>query len=298
VQTTIDYIKQKADKINLALTEVMNQLPDVPERLADSMKYSLFAGGKRLRPVLTLATVEALGGDEEKALPFACAIEMIHTYSLIHDDLPSLDNDDYRRGKLTNHKKYGEDMAILAGDALLTEAFGLMARGAKQAGLSMEIALQIIEEGSRSAGASGMVAGQVRDLQSENRMISLKELEQIHRSKTGDLIAYSVRTGALIAKANKEILQKLTDFAYGIGLAFQIQDDILDVIGDQQKLGKPVGSDKEKNKATYPALLGLDQAKQLLYTCTEEAKAKLQAVQGLNAKRLLDIADYLLSREW
>ncbi|WP_093229781.1 polyprenyl synthetase family protein [Thermoflavimicrobium dichotomicum] len=294
----LDYIKEKAEFINQALAETMDQLEGVPPVLKESMKYSLLAGGKRIRPVLVLATVEALNGDEEKALPFACAIEMIHTYSLIHDDLPSMDNDDYRRGQLTNHKKFGESTAILAGDALLTEAFGLMAAGAKNAHLPLDVALTIIEEGARCAGSRGMIAGQIYDLQSENKKISLAQLEQIHRLKTGDLIAFSVRTGAHIAGASQRTLQALTEFAYGLGLAFQIQDDILDVIGDQEKLGKPVGSDQEKNKATYPALLGLDEAKRKLSVCIEEAKGKIREHDEIRPARLLEIADYLLSRDW
>lgn len=292
-----NYVKEKADWIHKALDQYTRDMDGLPDVLCESMRYSLLAGGKRLRPVLVLATVEACGGDEEKALPFACALEMIHTYSLIHDDLPSMDNDDYRRGKLTNHKVYGEAQAILAGDALLTEAFGLMAKGAKQAGLSADVALTIMEEASRYAGARGMVGGQVSDILSENRSITLDELESIHRRKTGDLIAFAVRTGAYISDVSEETLASLTRFAYGLGLAFQIQDDILDVIGDQNIIGKPVGSDEEKNKATYPALIGLEQSKQMLKEITESAKAELMSHHTLNPDRLLEIADYLLSRD-
>jgi geranylgeranyl diphosphate synthase type II len=269
----------------------------VPPVLKEAMRYSLLAGGKRLRPALLLATVEALGGDGEKALPFACALEMIHTYSLIHDDLPCMDDDDFRRGKLTNHKVFGEAQAILAGDALLTEAFGLMARGAMEAGLPAETALIIIDEAARAAGARGMVGGQVDDLLSENRSISLAELESIHRRKTGDLIAFSVRAGARLCGADEELLGALTRFAYGLGLAFQIQDDILDVIGDQKKLGKPVGSDEEKHKSTYPSLLGLERSRELLAEVTEQAKRELAGRTDLNPARLLEIADYLLQRD-
>ncbi|TCS96378.1 polyprenyl synthetase family protein [Hazenella coriacea] len=291
------YIKENAKWVHETLDQYTLNLDGVPETLLESMRYSLLAGGKRLRPVLALATTEACGEEKEKALPFACAIEMIHTYSLIHDDLPSMDNDDYRRGKLTNHKVFGEAQAILAGDALLTEAFGLMASGAKQAKLSAETALTIIEEGVRSSGARGMVGGQVIDLLSENRPISLVELEKIHQHKTSDLIAFSVRTGALLSGVSRETLQALTRFAYGLGLAFQIQDDILDVIGDQELIGKPVGSDEEKHKATYPSLLGLDESRKKLAEITEQAKAELLDSDVVNPEYLLGIADYLLSRD-
>ncbi|RAL27097.1 polyprenyl synthetase family protein [Thermoflavimicrobium daqui] len=294
---TLDYIKEKAKQIDEKLEQVIDQLAGVPVLLRESMKYSLLAGGKRIRPVLVLATVEALNGDTEKAFPFACAIEMIHTYSLIHDDLPSMDNDDYRRGKLTNHKKFSEGTAILAGDALLTEAFGLIAKGAKETQLSAAIALTMIEEGARFAGARGMIAGQVYDLQSENQKISLSELENIHRLKTGDLMVYAIRMGAYIAGANQSTLQGLTEFGYGLGLAFQIQDDILDVIGDQSKLGKPVGSDQENHKSTYPVLLGLEEAKQKLSLCIKEAKEKIIGFPELKPQRLLEIADYLILRD-
>ncbi|SEN22405.1 polyprenyl synthetase family protein [Lihuaxuella thermophila] len=292
-----DYIQTKAKWVHQALDQYTREMTGIPEILLESMRYSLLAGGKRLRPVLVLATAEACGGDAEKALPFACALEMIHTYSLIHDDLPCMDNDDFRRGKPTNHKVFGDAQAILAGDALLTEAFGLMAAGAKQAGLSAGTALTIIEEASRCAGAKGMVGGQVSDLLSENRTITLEELESIHRRKTGDLIAFAVRTGARLAGASDGLLSALTRFAYGLGLAFQIQDDILDVIGDQHLIGKPVGSDQARNKATYPALLGLEASKQKLREVTDAAKAELLGHDPFHPNRLLEIADYLLTRD-
>lgn len=291
------YIKENAKWVHEALDQYTQDLDGVPERLLESMRYSLLAGGKRLRPVLVLATTEACGGEVQKALPFACAIEMIHTYSLIHDDLPSMDNDDYRRGKLTNHKVFGDAQAILAGDALLTEAFGLMANGAKQAELSAETALTIIQEGARYSGARGMVGGQVIDLLSENLPISLLELEKIHQHKTSDLIAFSVRVGALLSGVTVETLQALTRFAYGLGLAFQIQDDILDVVGDQEVIGKPVGSDEEKHKATYPSLLGLDESRKKLAETIEQAKVELRESNVINPEYLLGIADYLLSRD-
>lgn len=291
------YIQDKASMIHEDLDQVTRQMEQVPSNLLDSMRYSLLAGGKRLRPVLVLATIDGLGGKEETGIPFACAIEMIHTYSLIHDDLPAMDDDDYRRGKLTNHKLYGEAMAILAGDALLTEAFGLMAQGAKEAGLSAELALSIFEEAVICAGARGMIGGQVLDIQSEQERVNLQALQEIHRHKTGDLIAFSVRTGAKLGGASPDTLQALTDFAYSLGLAFQIQDDILDIIGDQEVIGKPVGSDEQKHKATYPALIGLEKSKENLARLTEEAKNSILNLPDLNPEHLLGIADYLLNRD-
>ncbi|WP_033101926.1 polyprenyl synthetase family protein [Thermoactinomyces daqus] len=297
MQTIKSYIEEKAERVHEALDEYTARMQGIPPLLKEAMRYSLLAGGKRLRPVLVLATVEALGGEETAALPFACAIEMIHTYSLIHDDLPSMDDDDYRRGKLTNHKVFSEAYAILAGDALLTEAFGLMAKGGKEAALAPEILLTIIEEGARFAGARGMVGGQVDDLLGENGAVSLEQLESIHRRKTGDLMAYSVRTGAYLGGASPEVLESLTRFAYDLGLAFQIQDDILDVIGDQQVIGKPVGSDEEKHKATYPALLGLEESKRKLTEITNRAKRHVEGYEELNPASLMGIADYLLQRD-
>ncbi|MFC7440967.1 polyprenyl synthetase family protein [Laceyella putida] len=291
------YLKDKAELVHQALDDYTTQLEGIPSTLKEAMRYSLLAGGKRLRPVLVLATVEALGGDSHKALPFACAIEMIHTYSLIHDDLPAMDDDDVRRGKPTNHRVYGEAQAILAGDALLTEAFGLMAQGAKETGLSPDVALTLIAEGSRAAGAKGMVGGQVDDLLSENQQITLAELESIHQRKTGDLIAFSVRAGALVGGADEACLASLTHYAYRLGLAFQIQDDILDVVGDSQLIGKPVGSDEANHKATFPALIGLEKSRQRLLEMTDQAKNALIGHAGLNPERLLQIADYLLARD-
>lgn len=291
------YLKEKASLIDQALDQMTSEIKHVPEVLLESMRYSLLAGGKRLRPILVLATIESLGKEEELGVPFACAIEMIHTYSLIHDDLPAMDDDDYRRGRLTNHKVYGDAMAILAGDALLTEAFGLIAKGAKESRLPQDRIVCILEEVVYGAGARGMIGGQVRDILSDDNPIELKQLEEIHRHKTGDLIACSIRTGAYLGEASSETLQALTHFAYQLGLAFQIQDDILDIVGDQEVIGKPVGSDEEKKKATYPTIIGLDQSKEKLLQLTEEAKDSIQNLPDLNPERLLQIADFLLKRD-
>lgn len=291
------YLKQRAQVVERALERDLTEMVGVPEALWEAMKYSLLAGGKRLRPILVLSSAEAVGGNEEEALPFACAVEMIHTYSLIHDDLPAMDDDDVRRGRPTNHKVFGEAIAILAGDALLTRAFGLMAQGAAQSNLNPERVLALIAEGSARSGAEGMVGGQVKDLQAENRSVSLEELRDIHRCKTGDLITYSVRLGAGVGGATKTQLEALTGFAERLGLAFQIQDDVLDVVGDQEALGKPVGSDQSKNKSTYPALLGLEESREWVRRLVAEAKELLTSVEGMDGSRLTQIADYLTVRD-
>ncbi|OYD09824.1 polyprenyl synthetase family protein [Paludifilum halophilum] len=291
------YIKEKAERLEERLTVYMEESEEVPLRLREAMAYSLLAGGKRLRPVLVLAVCESLGGNEEKALPFGCAVEMIHTYSLIHDDLPAMDDDDYRRGRLTNHKVYGDAMAILAGDALLTKAFGIFAEASLQAGLEEKTALSLIREGSRRTGGEGMVGGQVKDILGESRSVNLEQLRDIHRSKTGDLIVYSVRLGAWVAGASPVEMDALTRYAERLGLAFQIQDDVLNVIGDREKMGKPVGSDEEKNKATYPALLGLEESRDWVRRLVEEAKDLVRSEPGIDSTRLMGIADYLTNRD-
>lgn len=297
MQMIRSYIKEQAKWIHDTLDIKTQDLPDVPDQLREAMRYSLLAGGKRIRPVLTLATVEALGQDPEKALEIACAIEMIHTYSLIHDDLPAMDDDDYRRGKLTNHKVFGEATAILAGDALLTEAFGWMAQGSDKAGLSSHVMAQLFREASSMAGIYGMVGGQLSDMEAEKQRVDLGELQSIHRRKTGALIVLAVRAGALVGGANKDLLEALTDYAYYLGLAFQIQDDILDVVGDQEKLGKPVGSDQNNEKSTYPALLGLEGAKEKLKLTSQQAVDAIRTRSDLDPAKLLKIVDYLLHRD-
>ncbi|MCH5584203.1 polyprenyl synthetase family protein [Shimazuella sp. AN120528] len=291
------YIKNMAEIVHQELDVISKEWTSIPATLQKAMRYSLLAGGKRVRPVLTIATAEALGGSIKMALPFGCAIEMIHTYSLIHDDLPAMDDDDYRRGKLTNHKVFGEAMAILAGDGLLTEAFGLIAKGAREAHLPAAVSLDLIQEAVRYAGTQGMINGQVQDMESESKSITLDELEEIHRRKTGDLITYSIRVGALIAGANQETLEALMTFSYQLGLAFQIQDDILDVVGDQEIIGKPVGSDEHNKKATYPSLLGLDESRKRLQDCIHIARESILNREDLDPTRLLELADYLLLRD-
>ncbi|MCS1350788.1 polyprenyl synthetase family protein [Mechercharimyces sp. CAU 1602] len=291
------YLKEKEEVVHRALEESVAQWCDIPDSLKEAMAYSLLGGGKRLRPILVLLACEALGGEEKEALPFACVVEMIHTYSLIHDDLPAMDDDDVRRGRPTNHKVYGEWMAILAGDALLTKAFGQFASASRASSLAPEVALELIEKMSVSVGAEGMVAGQVRDIQSENKEITLSELETIHHRKTGDLISFSVCLGAQLAGANKSQLYALKEYAVRIGLAFQIQDDILDVIGDQEKIGKPVGSDEAKHKSTVTGLMGLEQARIWMERLAREAKTALQNEPSIKATPLLQLVDYLMQRD-
>lgn len=288
------YLKETSKRVEAALDQLVPQKSQYPGVLFDAMRYSLFAGGKRLRPALALATVEALGGDTEAALPVACSLEMIHTYSLIHDDLPAMDDDDFRRGKPTNHKVYGEAVAILAGDALLTQAFQVL--GNLKCPGREAVLLRIVGELATASGSVGMVAGQVADMESEGKKAEGETLAFIHAHKTGALLSASVRMGALYAGASEEQLQALTTYAQRIGLAFQIVDDILDVVGEAEKLGKAVGADAAHSKATYPVLYGLDESRAMVRRLTEEAHQALRSVP-LNGDRLHQIADWLVTRD-
>ncbi|MBS4215729.1 polyprenyl synthetase family protein [Bacillus sp. FJAT-49825] len=258
------------------------------------MIYSLEAGGKRIRPLLVFATIDAFGMDPKKGLSAAAAIEMIHTYSLIHDDLPSMDNDDLRRGKPTNHKVFGDAVATLAGDALLTYSFEVLGNIPNDS-ITAETRLKLIVEMAKAAGTEGMVGGQVADMEGEGKSLTLQELEYIHIHKTGKLLGFSVLAGALIAGANQSQIESLSAFAHHLGLAFQIQDDILDVVGNEQEIGKRVGSDTTNSKSTYPKLLSLDGAKAALREQTHRAKANL-AKTGLNTTLLMEITDLVASR--
>ena len=262
-------------------------------RLAESMEYSLTAGGKRLRPILLMAAADAAGGRGEDYLTSACAIEMIHTYSLIHDDLPAMDDDDYRRGKLTNHKVYGAGLATLAGDALLTMAFELLAR---QQGVSAETLLRVVREVSEAAGANGMVGGQALDLASEGKRIEMDTLRRMHMAKTGALFRAAVRSGAILAGADEAALASLTDYAEAFGLAFQITDDILDVTGDEAAIGKPVGSDERNHKSTYVTLTSLEEARRLAREAADRAHKALASLGG-KTEFLDELAEYLVTRD-
>lgn len=264
-----------------------------PAVLKDAMHYSLQAGGKRIRPLLLLSTVSALGKPVGRGMQTACAIEMLHTYSLIHDDLPAMDDDDLRRGKPTNHKVFGEAVAILAGDGLLTYSFGLIA---EDPGLDDALKVKLIALLAKSAGPEGMVAGQVADMEGENKTLTLGELQYIHAHKTGKLLRFSVLAGALIGGASTEQLEKFGQFADHLGLAFQIRDDILDIEGEQEKIGKRVGSDESRHKSTYPALLTLEGAKQELRRHTRLAKQCL-AETGAETGALMELTGMIETRD-
>lgn len=244
-------------KIDQQLSEQILSI-EAPAILKEAMHYSLTAGGKRVRPLFLIAVLDLLKVNHSEALTVGATIEMVHTYSLIHDDLPSMDNDDFRRGKLTNHKVYGEALAILAGDGLLTYSFGVLARLKE---VTAENKLELIHLLSKSAGAEGMVGGQVLDIESERKIVTVNELETIHINKTGALLSFSIEAGAILARANDNTRKALTDFGFHIGLAFQIQDDILDIEGTTEELGKTAGKDVASEKNTYPALLSLNGAK-------------------------------------
>ena len=265
-----------------------------PESLKDSILYSLSAGGKRIRPLLLFGTMHAFGKDPLKGVLPSVAIEMIHTYSLIHDDLPSMDDDDLRRGMPTNHKVYGEAIAILAGDALLTYSFQLMSQISLE-DISAEKVIQSIQLLAKAAGAEGMVGGQVADLEGENKELTQAELEYMHVHKTGKLLEVSIEIGALLSGANSLQIKQLKDFAYHLGLAFQIRDDILDLEGDEDIIGKPVGSDMDNHKSTYPKILTMDGAKKELNMHISKAKELLHLL-NVDSSILVEITDLIASR--
>ena len=285
--------KKRADLVEEGLLRELRKVPAYDETLEKAMEYSLMAGGKRLRPVLLMAAADAVGKDGAAFLTTGCAIEMIHTYSLIHDDLPAMDNDDYRRGKPTNHRVFGDGIAVLAGDALLTLAFEVMLR---QESTAPETLVAVISEMSRAAGPYGMVGGQALDLEGEGRRLDLAALRKIHMGKTGALFCAAIRSGAILAGAKEEELAALTLYAERFGLAFQITDDILDVTGDEAAIGKPVGSDVRNEKATYVTLTSLEEAKKLAKDAVNEAVAALD-IFGERAAFLRDLALFLLGRK-
>lgn len=285
------------DRLDSELTALFPEGWKVPETLHRSMTYSLMAGGKRLRPLLVIAACEAAGGSREAALPVACAVEMVHTYSLIHDDLPAMDDDDFRRGKPTNHKVFGEAAAILAGDALLTHAFYSIVQSSRKHGIPADRVLSIVEDLAEYAGPRGMVGGQVADMEGEQGLTSLEQLEYIHLHKTSDLIMFSLMAGGRIAGCSEAQIHSLRSFGKHIGLAFQIQDDILDLIGDEAKLGKPTQSDVKQEKVTYPFFIGLEASKREVERLTAEAKSAISEGNFPDPSRLHEIADFLLARD-
>ncbi|KGG15455.1 MULTISPECIES: geranylgeranyl diphosphate synthase CrtE [unclassified Prochlorococcus] len=286
------YLAKARDQVEEALDSSLG--PERPRQLREAMRYSLLAGGKRLRPILCLAACELTGEDSSKAMPTAVALEMIHTMSLIHDDLPSMDNDDLRRGRPTNHKIYGDAIAILAGDALLTRAFEMVSL--RTTNVPVERLLKVVGELSLVAGAPGLVGGQVEDLECEGKEVDLETLEFIHIHKTGALLRASVVCGALIGGAEEELLQALSTYANGIGLAFQIVDDILDVTASSDVLGKTAGKDLIADKTTYPKLLGLDESRKRAKELITKAKDVMQPWEQ-KARPLLALADYIIDRD-
>ncbi|WP_160721576.1 polyprenyl synthetase family protein [Bacillus sp. USDA818B3_A] len=291
----LDAFKREYQQLlNQNLQALVEKL-DAPSVIKDSMIYSLEAGGKRIRPLLLFATLDAFGIDPKKGLPAAAAIEMIHTYSLIHDDLPSMDNDDLRRGKPTNHKVFGDAVATLAGDALLTYSFEVINMLSDEF-VSPSAKVKLVIEMAKAAGAEGMVGGQVADMEGENKVLTLDELEYIHIHKTGKLLKFSVLAGAIMAQANERLKQDLSAFAHHLGLAFQIQDDILDLTGNQEIIGKPVGSDTTNHKSTYPQLLSLDGAREALQQQIKLSKEYLQKTD-LKITVLNEITDLIATRD-
>ena len=287
-----EYLTKSKKEIETYVSQILTSPNEEYSRLYESMNYSLLMGGKRIRPIITKAVIEALGGSWEAHKDVICAIELIHTYSLIHDDLPAMDNDDYRRGKLTNHRVYGDGMAVLAGDGLLTYAFELVS---KNTSLQPEQIVAIIQSLAKGAGPSGMVGGQSFDLESEGKELPLEELVVLHKGKTGALFTTAVEIGLIIMNAPADLRASYLSYADYLGLLFQITDDILDVVGTQEELGKTPGSDERQHKATYVSILGLEEAKA---RAQEVADLALQALQASNRTSpvLEGLITYLMER--
>jgi geranylgeranyl diphosphate synthase type II len=290
------YLELKRQEVDRFLDSVVPAEGAPPANLHKAMRYSLFAGGKRVRPILAIAACEAVERSAAPILPFASALELIHTYSLIHDDLPAMDNDDYRRGKPTNHKVFGEAMAILAGDALLTMAFDLISRPELVNGLDPTAQIRAIRELAVGSGDVGMVGGQVADIEAEGKDIDLATLESVHRWKTGMLIRASVRIGATVGGATPAQLEALTGYAEDIGLAFQIADDVLNVVGTREELGKDARTDASRGKKTYPSFFGVAGARKL---AEERVASAIQQLKDFDAKAdpLRELARYITARK-
>ncbi len=284
--------QERSALVEAQLVKELNEANPLDKTLCESMKYSLMAGGKRLRPILVMAAADAVGAKGTDYLTTGCAMEMIHTYSLIHDDLPAMDDDAYRRGKPTNHMVFGAGMATLAGDALLTLAFEVMLR---QQGASAETLVQVVREISTAAGPDGMVGGQALDMESEDTQISMETMKNIHLGKTGALFRAAIRSGAILGGASEADLEALTVYADNFGLAFQITDDILDVIGDEAVIGKPVGSDEKNHKSTYVTLTSLEEARKLAQEAVDMAIDALK-IFGEEADFLRELVAYLVKR--
>ncbi|HKZ05135.1 MAG TPA: farnesyl diphosphate synthase [Methylomirabilota bacterium] len=289
------YLKERAQVVDQALERLLPPESRAPETIHKAMRYSVFAGGKRLRPVLVIAGAEAVGGRMDDVMPTACALELIHTYSLIHDDLPAMDNDDFRRGRPTSHKVFGEAMAILAGDGLLTLAFRLVADNWRP-GMDPAVLRDVLVDVADAAGTGGMVGGQVADLEAEGRQIGASMLDYIHLHKTAALIRTSIRVGARLAGAGPAQLQALSVAGDDLGLAFQIVDDILDVTGTTEQLGKTAGKDQAQQKATYPAIHGLDASQAQAARLVGDALQAL-APLGPPAEPLRALARFIVERK-
>jgi geranylgeranyl diphosphate synthase, type II len=289
------YLRERAGVIERRLATSLTD-PDGPDgRLMEAMRYSLMAGGKRLRPILALAACEAVGGHADAALGYACALEMIHTYSLVHDDLPCMDDDDLRRGRPTNHKVFGEAIALLAGDGLLTDAFALIARSARTAGITAEVIIETIAELAEACGSAGMVGGQVLDLLAEGQPLTQPELEHLHSKKTGALFIASVCGGGRLGGAPPAQLQSLRNYAAALGLAFQVTDDLLDVEQTTEHLGKRSHKDHERGKATYPSILGLERSRAFAHELADHARAALAGFDQ-RAEPLRMLASFAVER--
>lgn len=288
------WLAAQKDRVEAALNDLLPAATIEPATLHSAIRHSMAAGGKRLRPILTLAACTACGGTEKDAMAAACAVECIHTYSLIHDDLPCMDDDDFRRGQPTCHKVYGEAIAVLAGDALQPLAFELLLRSPAGPGYS---STDLVRELAQAAGSRFLIAGQVRDLEAEGKPVTAEELRRIHEGKTAALLTCCLRLGAIIGGAQPGELASLTKFGYAVGLAFQVIDDILDCTQSSEKLGKTAGKDAEAGKATYPAILGMEAAKAEAIRLTNEARAALLPL-GDRAATLQQLADHLLARDF
>ena len=281
-----DYLREKSALVDARLEHLLPPADEMPASVHQAMRYSVFAGGKRLRPILALTSCELVGGQEEDVLDVACAVEMIHTYSLIHDDLPCMDDDDFRRGKPSLHKAYPEGIAILAGDALHALAFEILLKAKNS---------QVIEEVVKSIGTEGMIGGQVADLEAEEKKVNSSQVEYIHSHKTGALIKASIIVGAILGGADRKKLNALSRYGEKIGLAFQIIDDILDVEGRYEDLGKQVGADEVRGKITYPRVFGLEDSREMAERLIQEAKGSL-VLFGPEAHILSQIADFIVKR--
>lgn len=289
------YMKESRTEIDGVIEEYLSEL-EYPEIIAEGMRYSVLNGGKRIRPILLFMTLELLGKNRELGYGSGVAIEMIHSYSLVHDDLPALDNDDYRRGKLTTHKKFGEAAAILIGDGLLTHSFAILAE--KNRGISPDKIVKIIGKTAQYSGINGMLGGQMVDIESEGKKVDFETLKYIHKNKTGKLISLPIEIGCIIGEAQKGQKQLLKKYGELIGLAFQIRDDILDVEGSFEKLGKPIGSDLELDKSTYPSIFGMEESKRILGTVCRDAMEIIGSnFSGEGANLFIELAKYIGERD-